>query len=116
MSSPSRSLRPVGLAGIGWGALLLWRGPTLFRRVQGRIPSSSERDAITVLGVRHAMQGLAQLLVPHHFGRLYAAIDGVHAASMVAVAVVRPARRRAAMLSAAVAAASGLASVGAGGR
>ena len=106
----SSSLRPVGLAGLGWGALLLWRGPQLFRSVEGRPPSQGERDAVTVLGLRHAAQGLAQLVAPHHLGRLYAAVDVLHMVSMVAVAVAAPVRRRSTLLSGTVAALAGVAS------
>ncbi len=105
-----RSLRPVGLVGLGWGAVLLWRGSELFRSVEGRAPSEGEQDAIAVLGLRHAAQGLAQLVAPHHLGHLYAGIDVLHAASMVAVAVAAPVRRRSALVSGGVAALAGVAS------
>ncbi|MBA8792908.1 hypothetical protein FHX74_000502 [Friedmanniella endophytica] len=51
---------------------------------------------------------MVQVLVPGHFGPLYAGVDGIHAASMVVLAVRDPQRRRAVLLSAAVAAVSGL--------
>ena len=103
----ARSLRPVGLAGLAWGAVLLTGGPALFRSVQGRAPSSREQDAVVVLGLRHAAQGLAQIVVPYHLVRLYVAVDALHAASMVVIAGAAPVRRRAALVSAAVAVLSG---------
>lgn len=110
--SPGRTtLRPVGLLGLAWGALLLWRGPQLFGAVQRRRPSRGERDALVVLGVRHAGQGLVQVLVPHHLAGLYAAIDGLHATSMVAFALTQPQRRRAVLVSGAVAVLAGAASL-----
>lgn len=102
------SLRPVGLAGLAWGALLLVRGPRLFRTVQGRSPSRAERGALVVLGARHAGQGLAQLLAPHHLATVYPVIDGLHAASMVVLAAASQPRRRAALVSAAVAVLAGI--------
>lgn len=87
---------------------MLWHGPAMFGWVQGRAPSSGERDAIVVLGVRHLGQGLLQLGLPHHFGRTYAIIDFLHASSMVALAAAQPARRRAALTSGAVAALAGV--------
>lgn len=104
--SGQSSVRPVGLAGLAWGSALLWRGDTLFEAVQGRGPSSGERDAIVLLGARHLAQGLGQVLVPRHLGRIYVAVDVLHAASMMAVAVAAPVRRRAALVSGSVAALS----------
>jgi len=105
-------LRPVGLAGLGWGALLLARGPELFRLVQGRDASRGERDAVLVLGVRHAGQGLLQVLLPHHLATLYVVVDGLHAASMAALAATSPpTRRRAVVLSGAIAVLGGAAAL-----
>ncbi len=105
------SLRPVGIAGLLWGAVLLGRGAELFTQVQGRGPSSGEQTAITLLGVRHLSQGVLQVLVPHHLGTVYAGIDGLHASSMVAVAAKKPTLRRAALTSGAIAGVSGLLSL-----
>lgn len=108
MRPAPRSLRAVGVAGAVWGAALLSRGPQLFRTLEGRAPTTGEQDAITLLGVRHAAQGLLQVVAPHHLARLYAAVDGLHAASMLAVALARPVRRRAALVSGAAAALAGV--------
>ena len=108
-SSRPASLRPVGLGGLVWGAVLLSTGPRLFRTVQGRSPSRGEQIAIVVLGVRHAAQGLIQVLAPHHLARAYAALDALHALSMLSVAALQPQRRRAALLSAALAVSAGAA-------
>lgn len=105
------SLRPVGLAGVVWGGLLLARGAELFTQVQGRRPSSGERTAIILLGIRHLGQGVVQVLAPHHLGTVYAGIDLLHAASMIAIAAKEPTLRRAALTSGTVAGASGLVSV-----
>ena len=59
-----------------------------------------------LLGARHLLQGLGQVLLPRHLARVYVAIDVLHAASMVAVAVAAPVRRRAALVSGSVAALS----------
>lgn len=112
MSRPAhRSLRPVGIAGLLWGAVLLGRGAQVFTQVQGRGPSSEERTAITLLGVRHLGQGVLQVLAPHHLGSVYAGIDVLHASSMVAIAAKLPALRRAALTSGAVAGVAGLLSL-----
>ena len=107
------SLRPVGIAGLLWGGALLIRGPELFTRAQGRRPSSGERTAITLLGIRHLGQGVAQVLAPHHLGPVYAGIDLLHAGSMIALAIKEPTLRRAALTSGTVAGAAGMASVSA---
>ncbi len=109
--SPQHSLRPAGIAGLLWGAVLLGRGAQVFTQVQGRRPSSGERTAITLLGVRHLGQGVLQVLAPHHLATLYAGIDVLHASSMVAIAAKKPALRRAALTSGAVAGVSGLLSL-----
>lgn len=79
--------------------------------MQGRPPSSDERTAITLLGIRHLGQGVVQVLAPHHLGTVYAGIDLLHAGSMIAIAVKEPTLRRAALTSGTVAGASGLISV-----
>ncbi|MBA8794087.1 hypothetical protein FHX74_001692 [Friedmanniella endophytica] len=110
MSGRLGGLRPVGVLGLAWGAVLLSRGDQLFASLEGRLAVGIESDAITVLGLRHAGQGLVQLIAPRRFARLYTGIDLLHAASMVALAVRDPTRRRAAGVSAGVAALSAAAS------
>lgn len=111
MNAGKRSLRPAGLVGLAWGTALLVRGPQLFRAVQGRAPVEGERIALVALGVRHAGQGVLQVLLPHQLAGLYAAVDALHAASMGAMAVRSPQRRRAVLVSGTVAAVAGLASL-----
>lgn len=102
------SLRRPGVFGVIWGAGLLWQGPKLFSVLQGHEPEPVDDDAITVLAVRYLAQGTVQLTAPRMFGPLYAGIDLLHAASMVALAVKQPHRRRAAAASGAIAAMSAL--------
>lgn len=109
--APHRSLRPVGLAGLVWGSVLVVSGKKLFTQVQGRGPSSGERTAITLLAVRHLGQGVLQVLAPHHLSTVYAGIDVLHASSMVAIAVKEPTLRRAALTSGAIAGVAGLLSL-----
>ncbi len=111
--SRQSSLRLVGAAGLAWGAALLWRGDALFGAVQGRGPSSGERDAIVLLGARHLGQGVGQVLLPRHLATLYAVVDLLHATSMVPVAVTGPQRRRAALVSGGVATLSAICCLGA---
>lgn len=99
----ARRVRPLGLAGVAWGVLLLARGDAVFRSVQARPPSSAERAALVALGFRHTGQGLLQLAVPRHLHRTWVGVDLLHAVSMLAVAWAAPSRRRAAVTSAALA-------------
>lgn len=98
-AGPGPSLRSIGAAEVVWGAVLLGGGQGLFRRLQGRAPDDVERMALGALGGRHVAQGLVEVAVPHRFGRLYAGVDAIHAASMLLVAVLQPERRRAAAAS-----------------
>lgn len=105
------SLRASGVFGVLWGAGLLWQGPKLFSVLQGHEPEPVDDDAITVLAVRYLAQGTVQLIAPRMFGPLSAGIDLLHAASMVALAVRQPQRRRAAATSGAIAAISALVAI-----
>ncbi len=98
------SLRLSGLLSLAWGAVVLGRGPELFSLVQGRESEPLDDAAMGVLGARYLAQGTVQVIAPRMFGPLYAVIDGLHAASMVALAITQPSRRRAALLSGGVAA------------
>ncbi|MGI8459124.1 MAG: hypothetical protein ACR2LI_13565 [Propionibacteriaceae bacterium] len=103
--------RLTGVAGLVWGAALLWRGRELFQLIQRHSPSAGAEVAITALGTRHLAQGLVQVAAPHHFARLEAVVDFLHAGSMIAVAVKEPTLRRAALTSGTVAGTSGVLSV-----
>ncbi len=99
-------VRGTGILGVGWGALLLTRGPQVWSRVAGSPPGEVDEMALRVLGARHLAQGAFQTLAPTHFQRLFVAVDVIHTATMLALAAVDPSRRRPALLTAAVAAAS----------
>jgi len=102
-----RSLRPLGAAEIVWGATLLVGRRQLFSRLEGRAPDEPERVALGTLAARHLVQGALEVIVPHRFARLYAATEAIHASTMLLVAVFQPERRRVAVISGALAAASG---------
>ena len=104
--SATGAARTVGLAGAGWGALLLLRGEMLWRAAAGRPPSEAERAVVAVLGARHLGQGLLQAAAPTRLQRLWLLTDLAHVASMVALAVADPPRRRPALVSGAVSAAA----------
>ncbi|MBP2416752.1 hypothetical protein ACFFOM_19915 [Microlunatus capsulatus] len=111
--SPTSTGRAAGLAGLAWGALLLARGDGLWRTVAGRAPSEVEGGVVAVLGARHLGQGLLQVAAPTRLTGLWLLTDLAHAASMVALAVADPGRRRPALVSAAVSATTAVAALGA---
>jgi hypothetical protein len=107
-SSGQRARRALGLLGIAWGTALLTSGPSIWRFVDGRGPTASDRVALTVLGTRHVVTGISQVVAPARFQRLQIGIDLAHATTMLGLAAVDPTRRRPALVSA------GAAIVGAG--
>ncbi|MGI8680874.1 MAG: hypothetical protein ACR2JO_01810 [Mycobacteriales bacterium] len=110
-----QSARLIGLAGAALGAFLGMRPHRVSREVSGG--SSVGANWLRLLGARHLGQGIALLGRPT--SRVLsgsAAVDGLHAASMVMLALASPAYRRPAALSAAVATASGTASGWTAGR
>lgn len=100
--------RLTGTGGIVWGAVLLARGDEVWRRLEGRTPDLVEELGTRVLGGRHLLQGLGQLVAPRATSGLVVAVDLTHAATMAALAVASPSRRRAATVTGAVALASAL--------
>jgi hypothetical protein len=98
--------RVAGAGGIAWGVVLLARGDEVWQVLEGRAPGDVERLATQVLGVRHQVQGLAQLVAPRASGGVVVAVDVLHASSMAALAVVSPRHRRAALFTGGVALAS----------
>ncbi len=98
--------RAVGAGGLAWGVVLLARGDEVWHAVEGRAPDDVERLAMQVLGVRHQVQGLAQLVAPGASSATVVAVDVLHAASMAGLAVASPRHRRAALLTGGVALAS----------
>ncbi|MEO7446799.1 MAG: hypothetical protein ABI336_00890 [Humibacillus sp.] len=90
--------RLIGLAGAAWGGVLLVWGDDLWRAVERRDPGDAERLVTRVLGVRHLVQGLAQVAAPSAL-RGPVVVDALHAASMLPLALVDPGYRRPALLS-----------------
>lgn len=83
------------------GAGLLLR-PAAAARAGGAAPGGGTIAVARVLGARHLVQGLAGLARPR-WAPLGAAVDGLHALSMVGVAALDRAHRRGALTSASVA-------------
>ena len=101
--------RLVGVATALWGGSLLYRGTELWTAVSGSRPDGTHRQAIRVLAVRHLTQGLFEAALPGRLPRALVAIDVLHAASMLPLALSPSSRRRPVMLSAAMAMASAVA-------
>lgn len=99
-------VRAAGLLAATWGALLLTRGDELWQTVDGGSVTPVDELAIRALGARHLTQGAAQVLAPARFQRVFIAVDVIHTATMLALAAADPGRRRPALLTAGVAAAS----------
>jgi hypothetical protein len=103
--------RSVATAQAGWGAALLIRPQELLRRLA---PGSPLPPAwiVRLLGARSVVQAGTVLLRPTRGVVLAgAAVDGLHAASMIGLAVRSPSHRRPALVSAAVAVGSAVAGV-----
>ncbi|MEP6630352.1 MAG: hypothetical protein ABJA89_07760 [Lapillicoccus sp.] len=94
-----RLTRVTGALGLMWGVVLMARGRDVWVAVDGRVPARVDELALPVLGVRHFMQGGAQVMAPGRFQRLFVGVDVAHALSMVAVAAVDERRRRPALVS-----------------
>jgi hypothetical protein len=101
--------RLVGMAGAGWGIVLIIRGDQLWERLTGRAPSVAEHRVIRLLAARHVGQGMVQAVAPHHFQRLWTFVDVTHAVTMAALAAFDKNRRAPAGCSGAIAIASGVA-------
>ena len=90
----------------GWGAVLVARPRTVGELVSGD-SATPPAAVVRVLGARRLVQHLLVLAAPTRAVVLAsAATDALHAASMVAAAVVWPEYRRPALASAGVATAS----------
>jgi hypothetical protein len=95
-------LRAPDWARLGLGAVLVAR-PRLPVRLAGS-PGRGEEVAARVLGARYVLQAGAGAVVPGRWGRpLDAAVDLVHAATMLGLAAASPTHRRLATASAAAA-------------
>lgn len=110
-TTDTRLMRALGVGGIGWGTAILTAGPAIWRYLDDRGPTEVDRLALRFLGARHAATGVAQLCFPGHFQRLEIAVDLIHTATMVGLAVVDPPRRRPALVTAGVALASAVGSM-----
>lgn len=98
-----RSARPVDVARLILGAAALGQPDLVLRLAQGS-NGRGERVTVRILGARYIGQSGAGIA----FGRPWiwkadAAIELVHAATMVALAAIAPAHRRLALLSTAIA-------------
>ena len=110
-AASSRVATVVSALGCVVGGMLLIRPAPVARAVGGR-GSPPPPWAVRLLGGRLLVQGAAALYWPSPaMARADAAVDAVHGASMLAVATVSTRYRRAALTSAASAAASAFASV-----
>jgi hypothetical protein len=94
-----RLARASGIAASVWGTLLLVRGRELWLLLDGQ-PLPVDEVAITILGLRHLVQGVVQTAMPSRFQRLFIGIDVAHAASMFGLAAIDERRRRPALVTA----------------
>ena len=110
MSGRSRRPALVHAAHIVHGGALLLRPAALAARVGGVAGDRRAVAVVRVLGARHLAQGSAGLVGSGpSSSRLGAVVDGLHAASMVGLAVLDREHRRAATTSALMALAFALA-------
>ncbi|HET9647787.1 MAG TPA: hypothetical protein VFP34_06100 [Microlunatus sp.] len=107
-------MRSAGAARVVWAGLLLFRGDRVWRAVAGSGPSSREVWVVRLLGLRHAVQGLAQLVWPSRWIRFWAVVDATHAATMLPLVFGHGPSRRPALVSVAAAAAGTAAAVSRG--
>jgi hypothetical protein len=95
----------VPLARAGYGTALLCAPGPMIRLCTGQSPSPRARRVAQVLGVRHLAQAAATIAVPGpEMAAVGAAIDVLHATSMLGFAAAVPPLRRAELADAAVAA------------
>jgi hypothetical protein len=104
MSGQSVALpsRVVGVANTALGVVLLTRPVAVADAAAGSIPPGP--GWVRLLGARYLVQGAAQASMPRvEVLQLSVVVDTLHAASMVALAMLRAEYRRPALISAAVA-------------
>lgn len=89
----------------GWGMLLIAAPSETLRAVAGTAPHPVARQVARLLGARELAQ--AFLINNQRRAMIGSAVDELHAASMVALAVSQPKWRRLALASAAIAGAFG---------
>lgn len=103
MNAATTPVRVAGALGVAWGSALLAGPEPLWRAVTGSGPHETDLLAARALGVRHVVQGLAQVAAPAHLRGLYVTVDLLHAATMLPLALRPGRRRRAGVLTTAVA-------------
>jgi hypothetical protein len=104
VSGSRRATRAVACAEGAWGLLLLTRPDDVAARLTSR-DARPPRWAVRLLGSRVAGQAAATLLLPVRDAALAgAAVDALHAVSMLAATLRWPRLRRSLLTSAAVAA------------
>jgi len=104
MSGRSEGLqsRLIGVANTALGAVLLARPQEVANAAAGSVPPGS--GWVRLLGARYLAQGTVQASLPRpEVLELSVAVDALHAASMVGLAMLRAEYRRPALISAAVA-------------
>lgn len=103
MTATLRRARPADVGRLSLGLLLLAR-PALADDLTGTADGREVRVVARVLGARYVAQAVAGLVVHEAWLRpADAAVDVVHAASMLVLARRHPAHRRVALASAALA-------------
>lgn len=103
-SGARRGIRVKGLVRLALGAALLARTPGIVRAVNAGDCPPHAVSAARVLAVREVAQGALLTARPHRTTVLVgAAVDGVHATSMLALAAALPRYRRVALVSGAFA-------------
>jgi hypothetical protein len=94
--------RLIGVANTALGAVLLARPQEVADAAAGSVPPGS--GWVRLLGARYLGQGALEASLPRaEVLELSVAVDALHAASMVGLAMLRPEYRRPALISAAVA-------------
>ncbi|HEY1346850.1 MAG TPA: hypothetical protein VGF54_17825 [Streptosporangiaceae bacterium] len=119
MTAAAAGRRALQLARAGYGVALLMKPGLTIRLATGRLPSRRVCRVAWLLGARHLAQATLTTLAPRP-GVLAAgaAADGLHAASMVMLAMADRAARRTALTDAmaeAAFAAAGVAAAACGG-
>jgi hypothetical protein len=101
MSAPRRAAVALQLARAGYGmALVLAPGPAI-RLATGRLPSRRACRVAQVLGARHLIQATLTTIAPSPVVLAVGGqVDAVHTASMLVLAAVSRAGRRAALTDA----------------
>jgi hypothetical protein len=93
----------VAATHVGLGLICVCAPGRTARAVRGR-PGQALRATIVVLGVRHLIEAPVAGRRSRRWALTAAVVDGVHAATMVGLAALRPPLRHAAHVNAAVAA------------